>query len=71
MSKPTSSVKRKYNKAAYQRYEFSVRIDSSLNYMLEQQKSSPEGISGLVKELLCQHFGVSSTDIYVPDHIDR
>jgi len=68
MSKPSSTVKRRYNKAAYKRYEFSVRIDSSLNYMLEQQKDNPEGISGLIKKLLCNHFGVSSTDIYVPNH---
>jgi len=71
MSKPTSAVKRKYNKTAYKRYEFSVRIDSSLNYMLEQQKNSPAGVSGLVKELLCKHFGVSDADVFIPHHIER
>ena len=67
MSKPTSAMKRKYNKAAYHRYEFSVKLDTKLDYLLERYKASGEtSLSGLIKDLLCQHFAVEADEIYIP-----
>ena len=62
-----SKAKRKYNKANYRRYEFSVRLDSKLEYLLNLYLSKPgNSLSNLVKSLLCQHFGVNPDDIWVP-----
>ena len=70
MSKPTSAVKRKYNKAVYRRYEFSIKLDSKLNYKLEQYKADSEtDLSELIRGLLCQHFGVDTDEIYAPYHL--
>jgi predicted amidophosphoribosyltransferase len=72
MSKPTSAVKRKYNKGAYHRYEFSVNQDTKLDYLLERYKSNGEtSLSELIKKLLCQHFDVEPDEIYVPYRIQR
>lgn len=72
MSKPTSVAKRKYNKGAYQRYEFSLRLDSKLNYLLEQYKINGESsLSELIKNLLCKHFHVEAEQTYVPYHIRK
>lgn len=61
--------KRSYNKAKYRRYEFSVDIDTKLNYLLEQYKQeTPGSISGLVKGLLCNYFKVDENEIYIPNH---
>lgn len=71
MSKPTSAVKRKYNKSAYHRYEFSVKVDAKLDYFLEQYKSNPENsLSALVRDLLCKHFNVNEDELYVPFHLE-
>jgi len=70
MSKPTSAVKRRYNKAAYRRYEFSIKLDSKLNYKLERYKADGEsGLSELIRNLLCEHFGVDADEIYMPYHL--
>ena len=72
MSKPTSATKRKYNKGAYRRYEFSVKVDTKLNHLIEQYKNNGEtSLSELIKNLLCQHFEVEAEDIYVSCHIRR
>ena len=72
MSKPTSAVKRRYNKAAYRRYEFSVKIDTKLNYLLEQYKNEPDNsLSELIKELLCQYFKVHIDELYIPYHLQK
>ena len=70
MSKTTSAAKRKYNKGTYHRYEFSIRLDTKLNYLLEQYKSNGEtSLSELIRSLLCQHFNVDAEEIFVPYHI--
>jgi len=62
-----SKAKRKYNKANYRRYEFSVRLDSKLEHLLSLYVSKPDNsLSTLVKSLLCKHFGVSPYDIWAP-----
>jgi len=72
MSKPSSATKRKYNKGAYCRYEFSVKLDTKLNYLLEQYKSNGESsLSELIRGLLCQHFKVEAEEIYVPYHYQK
>jgi len=72
MSKPTSATKRKYNKGAYQRYEFSIKVDTKLNYLLEQYKSDGEtSLSELIRNLLCKHFKVEAEDTYVPYRIQK
>lgn len=54
MSKPTSQVKRRYNKGAYDRYEFSVGKDLELTHLLMAE----ENVSGLIKKLLCEYYGI-------------
>jgi len=67
-----SKSKRKYNKANYRRYEFSVRFDSKLEYLLSLYVSKPDNsLSNLVKSLLCKHFGVNPDDIWVPVRFNR
>lgn len=55
MSKPTSVVKRKYNKAAYDRHEISVGKDTELTHRLMAE----DNVSALIKNLLCEHYGIS------------
>ena len=63
----TSKAKRKFNKATYRRYEFSVRLDSKLEYLLDRYLSKPDNsLSSLVKHLLCEHFCINPDDIWVP-----
>ena len=72
MSKSSSAVKRKYNKSAYHRYEFSVSINTKLDYILEKYKSDPKNnLSKLIKNLLCQHFDVEPDEIYCPYYLRR
>jgi len=72
MSKTTSATKRKYNKAAYHRYEFSIKLDTKLNYLLEQYKSNGEtSLSELIRSLLCQHFNVDAEETFVPYYIRK
>jgi len=66
----TSKAKRKYNKITYSRYEFSVRKESTLNYLLEEYRNIvDDNLSNLIKKLLCQYFKISIDDIYVPYHL--
>jgi hypothetical protein len=62
----------KYNRAAYRRYEFNLRIDSKLNAIVERYKSDPENhLSNLLKELLCRHFSMDlneADDIFPQYH---
>lgn len=71
MGKASTAAKRKYNKSAYVRYEFSVRIDSSLAYKLEEEKANSVNISAVIKQLLCEHYGVADDDLHVPEHFKR
>jgi len=72
LSKPSSAVKRKYNKAAYHRYEFSVSINTKLDYLLEKYKSDPKNnLSKLIRDLLCKHFNVEPDEIYTPYYFQR
>jgi len=72
LSKPSSAVKRKYNKSAYHRHEFSVGINTKLDYLLEKYKSNPKNnLSELIRNLLCQHFGVEPGEIYSPYYLRR
>lgn len=69
-SMTTSKAKRIYNKASYTRYEFSVRKDSTLNYILEEYRNiMNDSLSNLIKQLLCRYFEIGIDDIYVPFHI--
>jgi hypothetical protein len=63
-----SKAKRKYNKATYRRYEFSVRLDSKLEYLLDRYTAKAgNGLSTLIKNLLCEHFGIIASDeIWIP-----
>lgn len=66
--------KMKYNRNAYKRYEFNVRIDSKLNGLIEQHKDVGNNLSDIIKTCLCNYFGISRDEgeqIYVPYHIDR
>lgn len=66
----TSKAKRKYNKMTYSRYEFSVRKDSMLNYLLgEYRNIFDDSLSNLIKQLLCQYFEIEINDIFVPYHL--
>lgn len=55
MSKPTAAVKRKYNKAAYDRYEFSIGKDTELTHRLMAESN----VSALIKQLLCEHYQIA------------
>jgi hypothetical protein len=66
----TSKTKRKYNKTTYSRYEFSVRKESMLSYLLEEYRNIvDDSLSNLIKRLLCQNFEIGIDDIYVPYHL--
>jgi hypothetical protein len=66
----TSKIKRKYNKVAYSRYEFSARKESMLNYLLEEYRNIvDDSLSNLIKRLLCEYFGIGIDDIYVPYYL--
>jgi hypothetical protein len=57
MSMPSTKSKMKYNRAAYRRYEFNLRMDSKLTAIIERYKSNPENhLSSLIKELLCRYW---------------
>lgn len=72
MSRPTSASKRKYNKSAYHRYEFSVKLDTRLNYLLEEYKGEQgNSLSELIKCLLGQHFGVDVEEVHIPYHLQK
>lgn len=72
MSKPSSAVKRKYNKSTYHRYEFSVNINTKLDYLLEKYKINPKNnLSALIRNLLCQHFDVEPDEIYSPYYMQK
>jgi len=72
MSKPTSAVKRKYNKTAYHRHEFSVGINTMLDHLLDKYKRDPQNnLSELIRKLLCQHFGIEPDEIYHPYYLER
>ena len=71
MSKPTSAVKRKYNKAAYDRYEFSVGKDKKLNYCLEDFKEKGGSISELIKITLAAHFKIEPDENFFPFKYDK
>jgi hypothetical protein len=60
MSKPTSAVKRKFNKAAYDRHEISVGKDTELAHRLLAE----DNVSALIKNLLCEHYGISLTQLH-------
>lgn len=60
MSKPTSAVKRKYNKAAYDRREFSIGKDTELAHRLMVEPN----VSGLIKRLLCEYYGITETQMH-------
>jgi hypothetical protein len=55
MSKPTFIVRRKYNKAAYDRHEISIGKDTELAHRLMAESN----VAGLIKDLLCAHYGIS------------
>ena len=71
MSKPSSAVKRKYNKGAYRRYEFSVGVDKKLNYYLEDYKKNGGNVSDLVKTLLAKHFDIEREENFFPFRYDE
>ncbi len=65
MAKPSTTAKHKYNCSTYRRYEFSVGLDTKLNYILERYTQKPDrSLSALVKSLLAQYFGVDPNEIY-------
>lgn len=65
----TTKRKRAYNKGTYKRYEFSVNLDTKLNYLLEDYKEQNSGgISSLIKGLLSAYFKVESDELYFPYH---
>ena len=72
MSKPETLSKMKYNRAAYRRYEFNLRIDGKLNALVERYKStSGNNLSSLLKELLCEYFGIAlneADDLFTQYH---
>jgi len=70
MVKPSTTAKHKYNKSTYRRYEFSVRFDTKLNYVLERYIQNPKNsLSALVKNQLAEYFGVDPDEIFVPYHL--
>ena len=73
--KSTTKSKMKYNREAYKRYEFNVRVDSLLNGIIERYKQNPNNnFSELIRSCLCQHFGLSRWEgdlIYVEFHYGR
>ena len=66
MGKRTTASKRKYNKATYRRYEFSIGLDKKLNYYLEDYKAKGGNVSELIKETLAAHFKVEAEENYFP-----
>ena len=70
MSKATSAVKRKYNKSAYDRHEFSVGTDTLLAHKIGEYKQK-NSLSALIKGLLANHFGVEQDELYVPYYYER
>ena len=70
MAKPTSAVKRKYNKSAYERHEFSVGVGTLLAHKISEYKQD-NSLSALVKDLLAAHFGIYPDELYVPYYLKR
>ena len=70
MSKTSSASKNKYNKKAYQRYEFVVGVDKRLNYLLDAHKQKGSNVSELIKTLLAKHFEVDPEENYFPLRFD-
>jgi hypothetical protein len=66
MGKTSSAVKRRYNKANYKRYEFSIRLDRKLNYYLEDFKLKGGNVSELIKLTLAEHFNVHPEEDFFP-----
>ena len=64
LSKPSTTAKRRYNRAVYDRYEFVLNKDSMLNARLSQHAADGKSVAALVKSLLCQHFGTSLNEIH-------
>lgn len=64
MSRTSSAVKRKYNKTAYDRHEFSVGKDTELAHKLMAEKRSGKSISELIKKLLCEHYDISMVELH-------
>lgn len=60
MSKPTSAVKMKYNRSAYDRYEINVGKDTELTHRLMAEGN----VSGLIKNLLCDHYGITLNQLH-------
>jgi hypothetical protein len=62
----------KYNRDAYKRYEFNVRVDSLLNGIIERYKQNPDNnLSELIRVCLCQYFGLNrheADSIFVEFH---
>ena len=71
MSKTSSAVKRKYNKSAYRRYEFSVGVDKKLNYLLEDFKEKGGNVSELIKTTLAAHFNADAHEDFFPTKYDK
>jgi hypothetical protein len=75
MAKASTKAKMKYNRRAYRRYEFNLKIDSKLNAIVERYKSiSGSNMSQLIKTSLCGHFGISPEDadcLYSPYYITK
>ena len=73
--KSATKSKMAYNRMAYKRYEFNVRVDSLLNGIIERYKQNPDSnLSELIKSCLCQHFVLSRAEadfIYVPFHYGK
>ncbi len=58
MSKTSSAAKNRWNKGAYDRHSFVVDKDSELAHRLLAEAN----VSGLVKQLLCSHYGIDLDD---------
>jgi len=75
MAKPSTRAKKKYNSATYRRYEFNLNKDSKLNAIIERYKSTPgANLSGLLKTLLCGHFGLGAGEadaLYAEYHFTK
>lgn len=73
--KSSTKSKLKYNRVAYKRYEFNVRVDSLLNGIIERYKLNPDNnLSELIRSCLCLHFGLSRMEadlIYVEFHYGK
>ena len=60
MASTSSAVKLRYNKATYDRHEFRVAKDTELAHRLIAEIN----VAGLVKDLLCNHYGISLEQLH-------